>query len=193
MQSTDFLTDIQQRLTSIEATLQHELFLLPDAVLNHKVSPECWSVLECLEHLNRYGRYYLPALQQAVGHPKSAVRHMQEVGFSWLGRKSYELVRPENRKAQKTLRRMNPAESNLTPAVLDEFRIQVAELQKLLPLMAQTDLNRKAVPIEFFRWLKLRVGEALLFVVAHMQRHVQQAQRAATTALQLQVQPPELV
>ncbi|TGE05506.1 DinB family protein [Hymenobacter fodinae] len=188
MKPTNFLSDIQQRIASIEASLQQKLLLLPEAALNHKFTSESWSVLECLEHLNRYGRYYLPALQQALVHPRGAARPEEEVGLSWFGRKSYELVRPENRKAQKTLRRMNPARSHLTPAVLEEFQSQLANLQALLPLMAQANLNQKAVPVEFFRLLKLRVGEALLFVVAHMQRHVQQAERAAAVAQQ-QLQP----
>ncbi|WP_167855298.1 DinB family protein [Hymenobacter wooponensis] len=188
MRPTAFLTDLQQRLASLDATLHQELLPLPEAVLNHKQSPESWSVLECLEHLNRYGRYYLPALQRALGHPEAASKPEEEVGFSWLGRKSYELVRPENRKAQKTLSRMNPARSHLTPAVLQEFEAQLAAWSSLLPLAAQANLNRKAVPVEFFRLLKLRVGEALLFVVAHMQRHVQQAQRAAVISVQPQPQ-----
>ncbi|QJX46919.1 DinB family protein [Hymenobacter taeanensis] len=188
MQSTAFLADIQHRLATIEASVQ-QLLPLPKAVLNHKSSPESWSVLECLEHLNRYGRYYLPALQRALGHSKASAGPGEEVGFSWLGRKSYELVRPDNRKAQKTLGRMNPAQSHLTPAVVQEFQAQVTAIRALLPQAAQANLNQKAVPVEFFRLLKLRVGEALLFVVAHMQRHVQQAERAAATASQKESQP----
>ncbi|SNC77201.1 DinB superfamily protein [Hymenobacter gelipurpurascens] len=182
MHTAAFLTDLDHRLSSIETILQQELLPLPEAVLNHKPAPQSWSVLECLEHLNRYGRYYLPALEQALGHSGTALRPTEEVTFSWLGRKSYEMVRPENRKAHNTLARMNPARSHLGRTVLQEFREQLSFLKTLLPLAYHTNLNRKAVPVEFFRLLKLQVGEALLFVVAHMQRHVQQAQRAAVAA-----------
>ena len=187
MNSTAFLADLNHRLSSIETTVQ-QLLPLPEAVLNHKPASESWSVLECLGHLNRYGRYYLPALKQVLGHSGPVVGPTQDVTFSWLGRKSYEMIRPENRKAHKTLGRMNPARSHLTGAVLQEFQEQLSDLKALLPLAYHTNLNRKAVPIEFFRLLKLQVGEALLFVVAHMQRHVQQAQRAAMTATSKAVQ-----
>ena len=34
--------------------------------LNWKPSAEKWSVLECLEHLNRYGDFYLLEIQQRI-------------------------------------------------------------------------------------------------------------------------------
>lgn len=184
MKSAVFLTDLSLRLSTIETTLQQELLPLPDALLNHKSAPTSWSVLECLEHLNRYGRYYLPALECALGHSGPALGPDEEVTASWLGRKSYEMVRPENHKAHTTLARMNPARSQLNRAVLQEFQEQLSGLQALVPLAYHVNLNRKLVPVEFFRLLKLQAGEALLFVVAHMQRHVQQAQRAAFVASQ---------
>ena len=39
---------------------------LSDEELNFKSSPERWSILECLEHLNRYGRFYIPEMQQRI-------------------------------------------------------------------------------------------------------------------------------
>ena len=52
-----------------------------------------------------------------------------------------------------------------------------ARLLELLVLARLADLNRKAVPVEFFRLLKLRLAEALKFVVVRQQRHEPQARR----------------
>jgi hypothetical protein len=131
-----------------------------------------------LEHLNRYARYYLPALRKVLAQERPNASTDAEVGFSWLGRKSYETVRPENHKLQKTLRHMNPAQSTLDRSVLTEFRQHQETLLRLLSRAAHANLNRKAVPIEFFHLLKLRLGETFQFVIAHQERHLQQAQRA---------------
>lgn len=177
MQTATLIADLQQQVQSLLDTLETELQPLPDAVLQHKPAPDKWSALECLEHLNRYARYYHPALAAALQHAAPAPD--AEVRFTWLGRKSCELVRPENQKLQKTLARMNPARSHLTRSVLTEFRQHQEQLLALLAQAADKDLNCKAVPVEFFQLLKLRTGEAFLFIVAHAQRHMQQAQRAA--------------
>ncbi|GAB3299474.1 DinB family protein [Hymenobacter tenuis] len=178
MLATDFLQDLTARTEALGAAVSHELCSLPPDAMNFKPAPGSWSVLECIEHLNRYGRYYLPALAKALSRSKLNTASNEEVGFSWLGRKSYEMVRPDNGATHKTLARMNPARSHLTREVLTEFLEQLAELQRLLRAAAGIPLNQKVVPIEFFKLLKLQLGEALLFVVAHCQRHMAQAQRA---------------
>ncbi|MFD2784259.1 DinB family protein [Hymenobacter rubripertinctus] len=178
--AADFLADLARRTQALQVTLATELRPQSEAVLNHRPAPGSWSALECLEHLNRYGRHYLPALRQALARPARPAHRLAPVRFSWLGRKSYELVRPENAQPHRTLPRMNPVSSLLSAAaVVAELENQLVELARLIRTAPASDLNRKAVPVEFLRLLKLRNGEALLFVVAHAQRHLAQATRAA--------------
>ncbi|MCC3155950.1 DinB family protein [Hymenobacter sp. 15J16-1T3B] len=179
MQPATFLQTLHAAVRRLQATTETELAPLPDAVLNFKPRPDSWSVLECLEHLNRYSRYYHPALAKALAKQGSAA---DEVRYSWLGRKSLDIVRPDNGQQHKTVKHMNPAGSQLSRAVLTEFLGHQAELLYLLTAARATDLNRRAVPVEFFRLLKLRVGETLEFVVRHQERHLQQAQRVARLA-----------
>ncbi|WP_022825855.1 DinB family protein [Hymenobacter norwichensis] len=179
MHTAALLQQLQQQIQEIIATLEHEFTPLPDHALRYKPTLEQWSVLECLEHLNRYARYYHPILATALGQAVPSTN--QELRFTWLGRKSYDMMRPENPKAHKTLARMNPVQSSLGRGVLAEFQQRQQEMLALLAQAAGKDLNHKAVPVEFFRLLRLRVGEALLFVVAHTRRHVQQARRVVAT------------
>lgn len=39
---------------------------LSNEELNWKSNPESWSVLECIEHLNLYGDYYLPEIKKRM-------------------------------------------------------------------------------------------------------------------------------
>lgn len=44
---------------------------LSERELNYKENPEQWSILECFEHLNRYGDYYLPEIEKSILQNKS--------------------------------------------------------------------------------------------------------------------------
>ncbi|GAA4347749.1 DinB family protein [Hymenobacter saemangeumensis] len=176
MNAAAFLTSLQDATQQLRATAQAELEPLELTLLNYKPSPTAWSILECLEHLNRYSRYYNPQLAKALTRPAAPAR-AQETGYSWLGRKSVAMMRPENTKKQTTFKHMNPSGSRLGREVVSEFLAHQTQLLDLLAQAQQADLNRKAIPVEFFRLLKLRLGEALEFVVVHQQRHLQQALR----------------
>ncbi|TGE15666.1 DinB family protein [Hymenobacter elongatus] len=191
MLSTILLRQLTDQVQELHATVDTQLRPLDTARLNYKTSTASWSILECLEHLNRYSRYYNEELAKALPSQEQSC-NPHEVGFTWLGRKSYDIVRPDNGKQHKTINHMNPAGSQLGPEVLHEFLRHQQHLLALLTAATGTNLNRKAVRVEFFRLLKLRVGEALQFVVAHEQRHVQQALRVVQAA-QHQLSAPVLV
>ncbi|UOQ99656.1 DinB family protein [Hymenobacter sp. 5317J-9] len=175
MKPAPFLAALEAAVTEMRNTVQTEFAPLDAVLLNQRVAPSSWSMLECVEHLNRYSRYYNAAFAKALAQPGAA--STTEVRYSWLGRKSVEMMRPTNGKKSSTLTRLNPLGSQLGNEVLTEFDQHQARLLALLGQAAKADLNRRVVPVEFFRLLKLRLGEALEFVVVHQQRHVQQAQR----------------
>lgn len=170
------LKQLSQTAHQLQETVATQLAPLSLDDLNFKTSPDSWSILECLEHLNRYSRYYNPALATAIEH-NSGGAAVPEITYSWMGRKSLEVVRPQNTKKHKTVKHMNPANSDLGRATVDEFLQHQTGLQHLLQRAANADLHKKAVPVEFFRLMKLRIGEALEFVVLHEERHIQQALR----------------
>ncbi len=142
--------------------------------LNYKPSSDSWSILECLEHLNRYSRYYNPILAKAIAN-NSDGNYLQTISYSWLGKKSLGIVRPDNGKKSKTVKHMNPNNSQLGRQTMEEFLDHQTELLQLLDKAKGTNLNKKAIPVEFFKLLKLRIGETLEFVVLHQERHLQQA------------------
>jgi len=176
MATSPFLAALQATVADLRATVQTEFAALDPDLLNQRLAPTSWSILECLAHLNAYSRYYNAAFAQALARPGTGPA-AAEVAYSWLGRKSIALMHPTNRSKQKALKRLNPLGSRLGAEVLQEFDQHQARLLALLAQAVSADLNRSAVPVEFFRLLRLRLGEALEFVVVHQQRHVQQAQR----------------
>lgn len=177
MTATPFLAHLEAAIADLRATVHTQFTGLDPALLNQRPAPTSWSILECLEHLNRYSRYCNPAFTKALTTTAPVLSPPAEVTSSWLGRKSVEMMRPSNGKKSRALKHLNPLGSCLDCEVLTEFDRHQARLLELVAQARTANLNRKTVPVEFFRLLKLRLGEALEFVVVHQQRHVQQAQQ----------------
>jgi len=146
---------------------------LSDAQLNYKPSPERWSILECLEHLNLYAAFYLPKIEKAVSKEQSP-RQIFKSGF--FGNKLVNMVKPvERSKKIKTFKAMDPDGKIVTHEVLNSFLDNHKILISLIEKAADTNLNKAAVPVTFTSLIKLRTGDALRFMVHHHQRHIKQA------------------
>jgi hypothetical protein len=170
------LEQLSQTVSNQRDTISSALAPMDLSLLSYKPAPGSWSILECLERLNRYSRYYNPCLAKAITRNPNH-DYSQPITYSWIGKKSLEIVRPDNGKKHKTVQHMNPSNSQLDLRTIEEFLKHQIELLQLLNNAQSANLNKKAIPVEFFRLLKLRIGETLEFVVLHQERHLQQALR----------------
>lgn len=147
--------------------------------LNRKPSAESWSALECLEHLNLYGDYYLPQMEKSILEGKQATSDWFKPGI--LGDYFAKSMQPKPNgtvKKMKSPKDKQPVHSTLRITTLDRFLKQVDHLQRLLEMAASTDLQHNKTPISISRWIKLRLGDTFRFYVYHIERHVTQAEKA---------------
>jgi len=171
MKTNELLEKLSDELTIIIDEV-NALKALSDEQLNWKENAERWSVLECIEHLNRYNNFYLTAIEQAFD---SAGKFIDEdVRSTWIGSKSISMMHPSNLKKQRTFKKMNPVNSEINREAINDFLRDQEKLEKLFTRAASININTKKVPVEFFRLLKMNIGEALEFVIVHEQRHVLQ-------------------
>jgi hypothetical protein len=61
--------------------------------------------------------------------------------------------------------------------VVAEFIQQQEQLLMYLKQARQTDINRIRIPISILTWVKLKLGDVFRFIIAHDERHLQQARR----------------
>lgn len=174
MNTTTELNRLNQEVNTIIQTVQNDFQHLPLEALNWKENPSSWSILECFQHLNLYARYYVPAIKNAIAANQSTTADAN-FKYSWMGKKSVDMMHVENTKKQKTVKHMNPNGSQLSKSVLTEFLQFQTQILDLLKAGASVNLNTKKIKIEFFKLLKLRIGETLVFVVEHERRHLKQA------------------
>lgn len=174
MNAKELIDNLTEDVTQIIRITNESFLPLDDDRLNWKESSGQWSILECLEHLNRYSHYYQKEILKNIT-AASAFAGPVDVRSSWIGKKFISMMHPDNVKKQKTFSRMNPANSSLTRAVLQDFLEEQKGLLSLLSMARNINPNKGKVPVEFFRLLSLSIGDALQFVIVHQQRHINQA------------------
>jgi len=144
--------------------------------LNYKKDSASWSVLECIEHLNLYGDFYLPEIEKRIALKKTApASGLFKPGL--IGNYFANLMKagPGKMKKMRSPGDKDPAGSQLTAATLDRFLKQQVLLTSLLNKARETDLVRTKASISLTRFMKLRLGDTFRFFVYHIERHVAQA------------------
>jgi len=175
MTSNDLLGKLRKDLLAI-IDAAREFESLPESDLNWKERPKKWSILECLEHLNRYSNYYHAEIKKAIARATTTSHNVNhEVKSTWMGKKFIAMMHPENTTKQKTFARMNPIEGSLKKEVIFRFLGNQQELAAILEDASKVDLNKASIPVEFLKILRMNLGDALQFVVVHEQRHIKQA------------------
>ena len=162
-----------------EATEEAKGFkLLSTEQLNFKKNKDAWSILECIEHLNLYGDYYLEAIEKSILLQKNnSNSSIFKSGI--IGNYFANLMRVKDGKIKKlrSPKDKNPANSHLTISTIDRFLKQQEKLVSLLQQATIVDLNKNKVSLSISRHIKLRLGDTFRFFVYHIERHILQAKR----------------
>lgn len=152
-----------------------------DDEFNRKPSATAWSAGECVVHLNKTAKAYLPVLEAALG--PDAPRGDGPFAWGWAARRFVEAVRPGSRPIP-TFGGMKPPRPAGLRSDVDRARAVArfdADAARWLALCERAegaDLGRVRVRSPFFPLLKLPAGAFLEAMGLHALRHVGQAERA---------------
>jgi len=138
-----------------------------------------WSILECLEHLNLYGDFYLVEIEKRIlkNPPKNTSTKFKS---GILGNYFANLMEVKEGKItkMKSPKDKNPSNKNLSITTINRFLKQQEQLVNLLNQCRSIDLTRTKAAISLTNLVKLRLGDTLRFFCYHIERHVVQAERA---------------
>lgn len=170
---------VNELLLIIENSIQEatKFKTLPESQLNFKVAAEKWSILECFEHLNLYGDFYLPEIEKRILENKNIGKSLVfKSGI--LGNYFANLMKEKNGKIKKmkTPKDKNPINSKLTMISIDRFLKQAERIKTLLKDAENLNLSKVKTSISLSRFIKLRLGDTFRFYVYHIERHVKQAE-----------------
>jgi hypothetical protein len=148
--------------------------------LKWKPNPSTWSLAEIFAHLNAYAKFYHTTLNDRIEKTRFRVPRINYTS-SPLGKSAWMSMKLGN--ARNVKRKFNaPKEYNPTfsPALLtgDEVRLLLEGQNEFLGIIEKSvsvSLKKVKVPISMSKLVRLRLGDALLFVAYHNDRHMEQA------------------
>ncbi len=139
-----------------------------------------WNINEIFAHLNEYAQYYHKTISEKI--KKTQFREPRELFISSpLGRAAWKSMKLGNaRNVKRKMKTPRPYNPLFHPELIKGQDLETfAEEQKLLLQIVQdatqVNLRRVRIPISISKIIRLRLGDALLFLVYHNERHVQQA------------------
>jgi uncharacterized damage-inducible protein DinB len=142
-----------------------------------------WSIVQVLEHLNAYGRYYIPAMEKAITEKKTGKQAWFTPGF-W-GNFFTNSMKPKNvyeiKNKMKAAKAFSFPNSLNVDTVLAEFNQQQDSLIRLLDMAQHVDLNEIRLPVTISKVIRLKLGDVFRFLIAHEQRHMIQARNTLNT------------
>jgi hypothetical protein len=170
--------DTRQVIMEAKILLQND----PE-LLTRQPAPGKWSIAQILEHLNAYGRFYIPEIRKALD--ESNLSPELKYNSGWLGNFFTNSMKPT---AEKKVKNKMKAMKDYTPTpdldsktVIDEFIHQQQEMLNLLEISAQKNFGRIRIPISITRFIRLKLGDTFRFLIAHNQRHFIQCENTINT------------
>ncbi len=185
--SIQLIEDIKQQTEDILNKAVTQWQMLPPRTMLYKESADKWSAAQCLMHLNSYGDYYLPALQNSIEEAKRKEwRSATNFTTSFIGNWFTKLMQPKGEaktiKKMKSPKNHSPITNENSDIVLATFIDQQETLLQLLEKAKEVDLRKAKTPVSISRFIKLPLGDTFRFLIAHNYRHVLQADRAISSA-----------
>lgn len=148
--------------------------------LTWKENEISWSILECLEHLNLYGDFYLPQIENKI--KKSTTETDLEFKSGILGNYFAKSMLPKEKlNKMKTFKDKNPLNADLDRIVIDKFINQQIKLLDLLNQSRNVSLNKVKIQISISSLIKLKLGDTFQFFINHIIRHLKQIDKLQQT------------
>ena len=177
--SEELIDQLEQDIRQIIAAAEH-LKTADPIKLNYTSKEGTWSVAQTLEHLNLYNRHYLPHIEKSM---VTITKHLS----AWLvpgfwGNYFTRMISPTNvyeiKNKMKTGKAFIPSKGENVDAVFSEFLQHQNKNLHILEVARRRNLNNIRIPVSISRFIRLKLGDILRFLVAHQQRHMIQARNA---------------
>ncbi|MCC3159188.1 DinB family protein [Hymenobacter sp. 15J16-1T3B] len=179
LRTTEFLDQLTQAVADVRRVAQERFRPLSEDQLNRGPAPGKWSVGQCLEHLNIIGGLYLPVMNQRLRRAQErGTQPAEQVKHGYFGKKlTAAMQAPAREKPLKTPQQFAPSGSRLPRTVVEVFLRQLDDLSHQLQVARTINANAVRIPNAIVPLLRLRLTDQFAFMIAHLQRHIAQAER----------------
>jgi uncharacterized damage-inducible protein DinB len=169
--------DLLAQFLQLRQSVQKIAASLSESQMQWKPAPDKWSVLECLVHLNIVSQYYANQLKFKLEHTPSPQALPIEFEMSFNGKVMLSFVDPKSTRKVPAPSMFKPKLYHLdTEKVLNRYFAILDDLEEAIRKSDRIDWNTPLIS-PFTSWIKFRLGDVLIFITAHQQRHINQALR----------------
>lgn len=167
------IQELDQIILDQLSYLDSKIIPLTDEELHWRPAKYKWTILEVVEHLNRFGVFYLPRLKDVLHTPKAlASKDTYNSGF--IAEKALKRVRPVNGvvlNKSKSLSKYNPFLRQLDRSVLEEHKEQQVQVREILEGCGFLDLSKNRISTMIHPYIRLNYGDSLRTLIYHAERH----------------------
>jgi len=159
--------------------VQEQVLHLSFEQCNWQPNPKSWSILQIFAHLNASSNYYQNGIEKKINE-QSNTQPTETFVSSPLGRATWQQVKLGKlrnvKRRIKSARVFNPSyfAVALNTEEIDVFLNNMRQLQEILQSAEQVNLRKIKLPMAVSKFVNLRLGDALMFHVYHIDRHIEQ-------------------
>lgn len=165
-------TELRNQIAQVKENFENA----SETILQSPSASGGWSILQCLDHLNSYGLYYLPQIGDSLKRAKRFDSSVYRSG--WLGDYFTKIMSPETgTKKFKAFKDHQPAKVLESIRVISEFLRQEKLLLAYLSEAKSLDMASVKIPLSISPLIGIRLGDTFRFLLAHNRRHLLQAKR----------------
>lgn len=151
--------------------------------INWKPGAENWSIGQCFEHLIITNSLYFPNIEKVSDgtHRNNFFSKIPfAVGLTAVLMKNS--LKPEQVRKMKTFKIFEPAASDVSATIFDEFAENQRQLIGLIEAVKDLDIDKIKISEPLSVALNLRLSDVFEILVMHEKRHFWQAERVLQTA-----------
>ncbi len=180
MTTKQLLEDIKSITSANLDVIRKNIVCLNEQQKSWKQNENSWSINEILAHLNEYAKFYHLTLLERIEKTRFTTPRISFIS-SPLGLAAWQSMKLGNAKnikrKFKSLKLYNPTfeVSLLTGNEVSDFEKGQIELLEIIEKAEKVSLRKVKIPISISKIIRFRLGDALMYVVYHNERHVQQA------------------
>lgn len=149
---------------------------------NWQKAPDKWSVGQVMDHIIMTNNHYMPSLKQTIqGPPDQNIPPSYKQGLigGRIARAMPKFVGNTITNRMKTFKGVDPLRNGTSPAsydhsILRDFENQLEELQEVVDNAEHYNLNGHKIKSLLGAAVKVKLGDALLLLTGHIQRHFAQ-------------------
>jgi hypothetical protein len=175
------LSGIAPELDRLTAVAQQLVAPLSDDQLNWLPAEGKWSIAQNIEHLAVINRLYSGAIAAALAGAAAGKRRDQPLLGGWLSRWLAREMEPPVRKQYRAPKSSLPSARINKQDLITEFLAAQEVVRRLIDDCWAVDINRTRFQNPFVKLLRFHVSGGLLILMAHLRRHIWQAEQIATT------------